>query len=443
MILERLVDNRLYVPSDIERRNSAISVHRGDARDAFEKDFGRIIHSAAFRRLQTKTQVIGFDVGDLHRTRLTHSMEVAQIARGIALHLNAKHPFFREEEKIDVSLMEAAALAHDLGHPPFGHRGEEVLHACMQNYGGFEGNAHTFRILTRLEGEDSTVGLNLTRALLLSVMKYPILLEDAVNPTQYRVQGEVHPPKASAFRCDQVAFAWSSAAFTAEEKAFWMKVRTREDAHQQTVHQTLECTIIELADDIAYGTHDVEDSLNLGLIQLAQFKEFILPFRCQDRYPELQEACQQLELLDVTTAQLKYRLKKIFSAIISTLITHVEVEERKEGFSSPRLKYVASLPFDLEQLLNRCKDLVFRRVIDSQRVQTVAWRGTYVIERLFATFMNERKLLSDHDRAQMQLAQSDEERARIVCDYIAGMTDAFAYKMYARLHGYSRNFFDD
>jgi dGTPase len=443
MILERLADNRLYVPSDIERRNSAISVHRGDARDAFEKDFGRIIHSAAFRRLQTKTQVIGFDVGDLHRTRLTHSMEVAQIARGIALHLNAKHPFFQAEEKIDVSLIEAAALAHDLGHPPFGHRGEEALHACMQNYGGFEGNAHTFRILTRLEGEDSAVGLNLTRALLLAVMKYPILLEDAVNPVQYRVQGKVHPPKASAFRCDQVAFTWSSAAFTAEEKAFWMKVRTREDAHQQTVHQTLECTIIELADDIAYGTHDVEDSLNLGLIQLAQFKEFILPFRCQDRYPELQEACQQLELLDVTTAQLKYRLKKIFSAIISTLITHIEVAERQEGFSSPRLKYVASLPFDLEQLLNQCKDLVFRRVIDSQRVQTVAWRGTHVIERLFATFLNESKLLSDHDRAQIQLAQSDEERVRIVCDYIAGMTDAFAYKMYARLHGYSRNFFDD
>jgi dGTPase len=265
-------------------------------------------------------------------------------------------------------------------------------------------------------------------------MKYPVLLEDVVHPESDHELGKI-PPKASVFRCDQEAFAWAAAAFTQEETAFWR--------NEQTLHQTFECTMIELADDIAYGTHDVEDAINLGLISIAQLQECILPFRYHELYPEMRIAYQQLAQLSPTTDQLKYRLKKIFSAMISTLITHIEIEERKERVYSPRLKYRAFLPPDLERLLHLVKELVFTEVINSQRVQTVAWKGMHVVSRLFDALMNESKLLPDHDRLQMQRAQSEEARARVVCDYIAGMTDAFAHKMYARLHGWSRNFFDD
>jgi dGTPase len=442
MIIYRPKENRLYSSADMERRKSSAWRSAADARDPFEKDFGRIIHSAAFRRLQSKTQVIGGYAGDLHRTRLTHSMEVAQIARGIAIHLNTNHPFFNEGALLDGSLVEAAALAHDLGHPPFGHRGEVALNECMRDYGGFEGNAHTFRILTRLEGEQGEYGLNLTRGLLLYIMKYPILLDDAVNEERYKREKKAIPPKASVFQCDQEAFSWVLASFTEEEKAYLTKYTAKPGCHKQTLHKTLECSIIELADDIAYGTHDVEDALNLRLIRLNHLKELIYPFKKRLEYPELVEAWRELDGLDPDHDPLKYRLKKVFAAVISTFITHVQAEKTFDSFHSPRLLYRVDLPKDLRELLNSLKRWVSDEVIESQRVQTIAWRGAHVIKKLFDAFMNDDRLLTEHDRQIWKRVDTEEGRARIVCDYIAGMTDSFAMKMFARLYGQSRNFFD-
>ncbi|MRG29224.1 anti-phage deoxyguanosine triphosphatase [Laceyella tengchongensis] len=441
MIIYRARENHLYYPSDMERRKPSSSRHLSDARDSFEKDFGRIVHSAAFRRLQSKTQVIGSVAGDFHRTRLTHSMEAAQIARGIVIHLNAHHPLFNQENALDVSLIEAAALAHDLGHPPFGHRGEEALHECMRDYGGFEGNAHTFRILTRLEGEEE-FGLNLTRALLLAVMKYPIVLDEAVNEDQYRATGKVLPPKASVFACDRQVFAWVCSSFTKEETRHFLATTDHPDRHRKTKHKTLECSIIELADDIAYGTHDAEDAVHLGFIQLEQLKECIRPFARSEEYQELREAWNVLNPLHQGHNHLRYKLKKVITALISTFITHIQVELNEGAFHSPRLKYRVYLPPELQTLLEQLKRLVSDRVIDAQRVQTISWKGAYVIKQLFQAFMNEERLLTEHDRYQFRLASTDEQRARIVCDYIAGMTDSFALRMYDRLYGQSRSFFD-
>lgn len=441
MIIYRPRENRLYLPSDMERRRTSAATHVKDARDAFEKDYGRIVHSAAFRRLQSKTQVIGRIAGDFHRTRLTHSMEVAQIARGIAIHLNSNSPFFTENRALDGSLLEAAALAHDLGHPPFGHRGEEALHICMKEYGGFEGNAQTFRVLTRLEGEQDAYGLNLTRALLMSVMKYPVFLDMVMNPGQDEPALEL-PPKASVFRCDQEAFEWTLSSLTEAERKFLMETEEVPGQHRRTLHQTLECSIIELADDIAYGTHDAEDAIHLGMIRLSRLKSLLRPFYNTGIYPELQEASRELDKLDPEDTQLKYHLKKVFAKLISTFITHVQVVENQFPASTPRLQFHVSLPEDLRKLLDCLKQLVSDKVIHSQRVQTIAWKGKHIIHCLFQAFMSEERLLTEHDRMLLKQSATDAERARVVCDYIAGMTDSFAMRMYERLFGQSRNFFD-
>ncbi len=441
MIIYRPQKNLLYLSSDMERRKNSAGNHVREARDAFEKDYGRIIHSAAFRRLQSKTQVIGRVAGDFHRTRLTHSMEVAQIARGIAIYLNRNVSYFTENKALDVSLLEAAALAHDLGHPPFGHRGEEALHVCMKEYGGFEGNAQTFRILTRLEGEQDAYGLNLTRALIMSILKYPIFLDTAMHPGKDNPGLEL-PPKASIFRCDQEAFEWTLLSLTREERDFLMKTEEVPGQYLQTLHQTLECSIIELADDIAYGTHDAEDAIHLGLIRLSRLKSLLHPFLNTVRYPELQEASKDLDGIDPEDTQLKYRLKKVFASLISTFITHVRVMENQIPVNSPRLKFYVTLPKDLRNLLDCLKQLVSEKVIHSQRVQTISWKGKHVIQCLFQAFMSEERLLTEHDRMLLNHAVTEAERARVVCDYIAGMTDSFAMRMYDRLYGQSRNFFD-
>lgn len=436
MIIYRPQNHALYSSVDMERRKPTSLLAAREARDEFEKDLGRIIHSAAFRRLQAKTQVHGREEGDFHRSRLTHSMEVAQIARGIVIHLNHDHPFFNQGKPIDVSLIEAAALAHDLGHPPFGHRGEEALHECMRAFGGFEANAHTFRLLTCLEGERG-IGLNLTRALLLAILKYPIVLDDAVNPKQYLRDKRVRPPKSSVFRDDLPAFEWVLNGFEKEEKAFLLTADFISDRHARTRYKTLECSIIDLADDIAYGTHDVEDAINLRFIGLMDLKERLAPY-AHDAYPEIAHAFGILERLESVDTYESVELKKVFSALISTMIMNVDVKEQPKRWSSPRLRYFAVLPHSLRKLLDELKQLVLERVIHSQRVQTEVWHGAYMVKKLFEAVMNEERLLSEKDRHLISLASSDAERARIVCDYIAGMTDFYAKKLYGQLFGIGR-----
>lgn len=270
MIQTRLTSNNLYNESDIERE-TALPFRAGfHTRDDFERDYGRIVHSAAFRRLQSKTQVIGVGEGDFHRTRLTHSMEVAQIARGIVLCLNAKSPVLEgADAKIDSSLIEAAALAHDFGHPPFGHQGERALNEMMYKYNGvgFEGNAQTLRILTRLE---RGIGLNLTRATLLAILKYPIKFDNAIDASIYKNgQSNYKPPKSNIYPEDNEIFEWLLLPFTEKERELYLQTKEKVDGeHQETCYKTLECSIIELADDIAYATHDLEDAMRLNFIKI-------------------------------------------------------------------------------------------------------------------------------------------------------------------------------
>ncbi|SFX07756.1 dGTPase [Thermoactinomyces sp. DSM 45891] len=442
MILERNEYNTCYRTSDYERRGPSRMSSISDARDPFEKDYGRIVHSSAFRRLQAKTQVIGLDVGDIHRTRLTHSMEVAQIARGIVIHLNENHAVFQEKQSLDASLVEAAALAHDLGHPPFGHHGEYALHECMKPYGGFEGNAQTFRILTRLEG-DKKLGLNPTRGLLMSILKYPILLNkamaDATDPAQTQ-----HPPKASAYQSDKEAFEWMLAPLTTEERAYLTRTKEQPNGYLKTVHKPLECSIIELADDIAYATHDLEDAINLGFLRVEELVDLVQVFLKYNKEPALHQAISDLKQLESDRDSLKYQLNRVFGAIISTFIHSLEVHQFFSADQAPsmRISHTVLMPADLQLILQRFSQVVMERVIYSQKVQMVAFKGQRMIHQLFEAMMNNHLLLSENDRILYQQVSADSDRARVVCDYIAGMTDSFATKMHARLFGHSRSFFD-
>jgi dGTPase len=426
MILYKHSSNSFYNDADIQRYvDTENAKQRVSIRDDFERDFGRVIHSAAFRRLQSKTQVIGISEGDFHRTRLTHSLEVSQIARGIATTLNEKNNIFKESEsKIDISLIEAAALAHDLGHPPFGHQGERALNKCMSSFGlNFEGNAHTFRLLTNREGELET-GLDLTRAALLSILKYPSSMKKVNNP---EITGK--PPKCSVFEEDEPVFEWVTQCFAPEERAYFMEVTDfQAGKHRKTINKTFECSIIELADDIAYATYDLEDAFKLNLIHVDHLSEIV------ERHKSISSARIGAALRIFTeNSGYKSKTKPFFADLVSGFINEIDIIEPQPSFSSNRLRYKAVIAEDAMQLLEDLKSLVIDHVIFSQKVQTFEWRGGKIIEMLFDAMINDKNLLPE-DRKRRWGGSCDRVNARLVCDYIAGMTDTYALKMYSRLY---------
>jgi dGTPase len=420
--------NALYTDVDQERRHQESPRSARDIRGPFERDYGRIIHSAAFRRLQSKTQVLGVEAGDFHRTRLTHSLEVAQIARGIAAQLNRTVWQGESERQLDLTLIEAAALAHDLGHPPFGHQGERALNCCMRQYGGFEGNAHTFRLLTRLEGKRGE-GLNLTRGLLLSVIKYPVRYDQAVKLLGSAQRDQ--PPKSSVFSCDREVFEWLLSPYSPKEQSFFQEQMPAPKGCRLTRHLTLECSIIELADDIAYATHDLEDAISLGWVEPAELAEQLAEW---GHLPEeLRNASALLRGPSLKETDAKHRLKNAIAYLISGFVTRVSVESQGEEGYSPRFRYRAVLEPEWLHFIERLKKIVKQRVIDSPPVQATGWKGERVVRLLFDAFRDEVKLLPESDRMIIQASPEDKER--IICDYIAGMTDQFALKWAQKLYG--------
>jgi dGTPase len=245
---------KLYNQNDYIRLNGASGVDNGRecGWTPFKKDYARLLHAPSFRRLQGKTQLYPGNESDFFRNRLTHSLEVAQIACGIALILNEKYKDDLQDEAIDLDLVQFAAIAHDLGHPPFGHNGEKALDDLMKQYGGFEGNAQTLRILTSVErklvrtedGDCDEFGLNLTYRALAAVLKYdtPIALKrdkhEGISKGYYQCEAKLVKAIKQA-----VAPNYTGEKF-----------------------KTIECSIMDLADDIAYSTYDLEDSLHANFV---------------------------------------------------------------------------------------------------------------------------------------------------------------------------------
>ena len=379
-----------------------------DRRSEFERDRARIIHSAAFRRLQGKTQVFGVYEGDFFRTRLTHSLEVAQIAKGLALNLGA-----------NTDLVEAACLAHDLGHPPFGHTGEEVLHELMRSYGGFEGNAQTFRILTQLERKhEAYVGLNLTYQTLDSILKYKTCIDEAALAVV-----EAGPVKG----------------FYADDQALVEAIGQRTGNGNR---RSFECQIMDVADDIAYSVHDLEDSLKAGLLTVADFRRQppVSVIRDVNAHlatggstvseeivqHELQQIADRLEYLERTAGRVAWKM--LTRDLIHDFSCSVTLVEDKIDVSPPKRLRIEIL-----------KAFESHHVIYNPRVTTLGYKGKEVLRRLFAVLDQGKEsvgLLPENwgDEYERTLIEGNEPaRKRVICDFLANMTDSYAMRFYSRL----------
>ena len=488
-----------YQPGDFERLVPTKA--NEDYRTPFRRDFARIIHSPAWRRLQRKTQLFPGDESDFFRNRLTHSLEVAQIAKSIAIRLNS---IIRSRHRtrfgfIDVDCVELAAMAHDLGHPPFGHTGEHALHQCMFETGGFEGNAQTLRILSRLEkrqtllssdlpnftefyqGSDRRAGLNLCFRSLAAVLKYdnciPIIGQKPLTKGYYASETDL---------VEKVKRGVLGHAFK---------------ARQDQRFEVVEMQIMDLADDIAYSTYDFEDALKAGfaspmslLQQLnssdaiktsvskklfkSKFRrEFIEPASPDDEaaFADIQGGVVASILLmlrafwqeidhysnngdrkaltgkDRTRRELAYATiavksqqlsddlvqngyirSEFTSELVARRLSEIDIEVDKEVPALSRIQISEDARFDIDVL----KHLTYELHIKSPRLKLIEYRGNQIVTDLFECFNEDEAgdlLPIDWRDRLKEVAGFPSMRRRLTCDYIAGMTDAYALDIYARL----------
>jgi dGTPase len=350
-------------------------------RSPFQRDRDRIIHCSAFRKLQYKTQVFVNHVGDFFRTRLTHSIEVAQIARSIARELG-----------LDEDLAEALALAHDLGHPPFGHAGEEGLNLRMKPFGGFDHNAQSLRIVTRLESRYAAFdGLNLTWETLEGLVKHNGPLPRP--PAYIESYGKLHDLMLGT-------------------------------------HGSAEAQVAAISDDIAYHSHDLDDGMRAGFFGPDEIKH--LPVVCE----ALAQA--RLSSLDVPPQRLRHEtIRRVINALISDVVD--ESRRRLAAMdpdSADRIrrakKPVVGFSPRMAEANFAIKDFLRARMYRHWKVNRMTNKARRTVEALFGLLHDDTSTLPDGWRALAGEGQGA-QAAQVVCDYIAGMTDRFAIDEYERL----------
>ena len=427
-----------------EARRSGSELRRphGEFREAYSRDRARVIHSAAFRRLQAKTQVLGIGEGDFHRTRLTHSMEAAQIARGIVRALQANKS---TDQPWAVwlpspNLVETIALAHDLGHPPFGHGGEIALNYAMRNAGGFEGNGQTLRLLARTEAHTEDFGLDLTRRSLLGVLKYPVPYEDvrrtqiAAPPATLRqIRREEWKPPKCYMATEQDVVDWILQPFSAYDRLrlTTLKVAPTEASHGKPKFHAFDTGIMELGDDIACGIHDFEDAVALRLIGRKDWERIT---DSTDRGWANEVGFSDLSKLGTDLFEGSSHLRKqAIGGLVHALIVSAEVGV-DAAFEHPLLRFQVGLPSPAREFLDGFRDLVAERVIRTPQVQTLEYRGQQLVIHLFEALDGDpQRLLKANFAQQHASAREDASKLRVICDYVAGMTDEYATRMYERL----------
>ena len=373
--------NYACTPSDSRGRlyPEAESGHRS----CFQRDRDRIIHASSSRRLKHKTQVFVEHEGDYFRTRLTHSIEVAQVARTIARALGANE-----------DLTEAIALAHDLGHTPFGHTGEDALCDLMAPYGGFDHNAQAIRIVTNLERHYADFdGLNLTWESLEGIAKH---------------NGPVAAP-----------YPWALAEYNA-----------RHDL-ELTTYASLEAQIAAIADDIAYNHHDLHDGLRAGLFEVADIMALPLVGPC---FGEVDTAYPDVD----PTRRRHEALRRFFGVLVEDVIAYANTALGALDPASPRdirhagramVRFSDQVFADLKEV----RAFLFTRMYRAPRVVETRAIVTDVVNDLFPHMMAHPDQLPRQWQAEVRAAQDDTTLARLVCDYIAGMTDRFALQTHRRI----------
>jgi dGTPase len=361
-------------------------------RSAFRRDCDRVIHSTAFRRLKHKTQVFVFHEGDHYRTRLTHSLEVAQIARAIARQLG-----------LDEDLTEALALAHDLGHPPFGHAGERALDASLKQWGGFDHNAQTLRAVTTLERRYPAFdGLNLTWESLEGIVKHNGPLVDRANRPLERYAGSGVPVAITDYVKTHDLELWSIAG--------------------------LEAQVAGLADDIAYDAHDIDDGLRAGLFVVDDLKD--VPAIAQiiagidEAYPGLDEARRSAELV-----------RELISYLISDVVAEASRRLRAAAPASAEAVRMQDQPMvafsaGMVEIEATIKAFLYRHMYRHERVMNIMRDAEKIVANLFGHY-----LANPHELPPGWLPAGAEgdEIARGIGDFIAGMTDRFALSEHVRI----------
>lgn len=416
----------------------------GDNRGPYERDRTRVIHCPAFRRLQRKTQILGTGGGDFHRTRLTHSLEVASIGCSLVRRLmaTATNQVWIEALPHE-DLISTICLLHDIGHPPFGHGGEVALNYMMRHHGGFEGNGQTLRLLTKIENSYGEYGLDLTRRSLLGILKYPVSREMVVAPLMPEKVSEHSlirvndwlPPKAY-FESEKNEVDWILGALSVADRRLFQTLYKNPEAYQHGVAQyhSLDCSIMDIADDIAYGVHDLEDAIQLRLIDRgtldSSFFHALLNATSLSKRPK--------PLLDDLFDTEPYIRKQAIGEMVNYFVTSTRIEETNPAFQAEILKYNARLLPEAKALLQALIGCIYEHVIDSQEARTFEYGGQTVILRLFdAMSSNPMGLLGISQRVLYDAATSESDARRVICDTIANMTDEHACRMHERLFGFN------
>lgn len=390
--------------------------HHDEYRNAFQIDRDRIIHSSAFRRLQNKTQVFLSGEYDFYRTRLTHSIEVAQIGRSICAWLGQQRELLDEGCHIDADLVESACLAHDLGHPPFGHTGERTLHRLMQPYGGFEGNAQTLRILTQtLFNEGRRDGMNPTRALLDGVLKYKTLYAESAGAQNHYLYNDQE--------------LWLD--FTLGGQAFPVELTPGKARNR---FRSIECQIMDWADDTAYSLNDLADGIHAGFITVTKL----------ERWAGVQEldAVGAGHIEKLCAAIRENRVERKMNSAIGAHIRASRLVPQGTFLGAMTRRHQYRLEIEPEFLaqtrLNKkiALDLVFR----SPQLQQLDYKADFILTRLFEVLEKryiEAKgslhLMPGAQEKEIEATADASARARLVCDWVASMTDNFAFRTYRRL----------
>lgn len=392
------------------------------ARGDFQRDRGRIIHSSGFRRLAQKTQVLSPTAGvDFARNRLTHSLEVAQVGREIGLSLG-----------LDPDVVDAACLAHDLGHPPFGHNGESAIALWAETCGGFEGNAQTFRALTRLEpkvfdADGSPRGVNLTRASLDAASKYPWFIADAVPEGEQR-------HKFGVYEADREIFDW-----------------LREGIPEREV--SIDAQVMDLSDDIAYSVHDFEDAIVGGYIDPAEFAasastddviQSSISWAGESLDGEaLEAALMRLRSLDSWPVAFDgsrphlARLKNFTSSVIGRFASSVSVEHRPLQLPLPdRYRFQLAIPASTRAEIALLKGIVATAVMRHESRQPIYRRQRELLtELLDALWASGDEHLDRPFREDFREAAGEQEKKRVIVDQVASLTDQGALVLHERVVG--------